>query len=370
MWRQLPTRAALTLWAIVTCQLGMADDVDAPADAQHAIAQVKLDEAIELLRAWHASFETLRFEYRWRNSGQLRKRFPEWADTPEKLDGWYHITKAWLTKGALARTEELTFEYGQLARRAVTASNGRFTWTAEYVGKSEIPRTLTTTASRDLAPPPGNLIPGWLGRGFYFSPYRSQGDYLRSWDARANDIGQILGSLCVEFSIGNSSITENAPAIEKWLDLEHDGLERLITIDYTRHSDRWECLKFRRLSNGHWFPKQVEVTSDTSTPDEVYEVEVTVAEVNEVFDSQLFEPPPWDDRTQIHDSNMFLGPKAHHRTHGGMQPSLPLATRIWHSSRRVAAKNLWLIPPVVFAIAWGIHAWWRRGRVGASGDKQ
>lgn len=364
MWQHFPTRAALALWAIVACQLGMADDVDAPADAQQAIAQVKLDEAIELQRAWHDSFETLRFEYRGTNRGQLRKRFPDWADTPEKLDGWHHITKAWLTKGALARTEELTIENGQLARRRVTASNGRFTWTAEYVRDSEVPRTLITTASRDLAPPPRNLIPGWLGRGFYFSPYRSQGDFLRNWGARASDVRQIQGSRCVEFFIGDTRM------VEKWLDLEHDGLERMIAINYGRFSDRWECLEFRRLSNGHWFPMQVEVTSDSSTPDEVYEVDVTVAEVNEVFDSNLFEPPRWDDYTLIRDASMFLGPEAQRRPHGALQPSLPITERIWLSIRTVVERNLWVIPPLLFAIGWGLFTWKRRGLPGAAGDEQ
>lgn len=348
----------------------MADDVDVPTDAQQAIARVRLDEAIELQRDWHRSFETLRFEYRWRNPGQLRKRFPEWADTPEKLDGWYHVTKAWLTKGALARTEELAFENGQLARRSVTASNGRFSWAAEYAGESDVPRTLSTTASRDLAPPPVNLIPGWLGRGFYYSPYRSHGNYLQSLGARASDVRLIQDFTCVEFSIGNNSIPENTPEVQKWLDLEHDGLERMIAINYGRFSDRWECLEFRRHSNGHWFPSQVEVTSDSSTPDEVYEVDVTEAEVNEVFDSQLFEPPRWDDFTLIRDANMFLGPEAQRRPHGAMQPSLPITERIWLSIRKVVERNLWLIPPLVFAIGWGLFAWTRSGRPDAAGDKQ
>lgn len=363
MWRPFPICAALAIWAIVACEFVMADDAGEPADAQQAIARAKLDEAIELQRAWHRSFKTLRFEYRWRNPGQLRKRFPEWTNTPEKLEGWYHITKCWLTKGAIARTEELTFEYGQLAQRTVKASNGRFSWSAEYVGESEVPRTLMTGESPDIIPPPLNRIPGWLGRGFYFSPYRSQGDDIRSWNVRANDVREIRGSRCVEFFVGNT------PVVGKWLDLEHDGLERLISVDYGRYLDRWECLEFRRLSNGHWFPKRVEVTPDSSTPDEVYEVDVTEAAVNEVFDSQLFEPPRWDDFTRIHDSGMLLGPEAQHRPNAAGQPNLPIATKIWHSTYWLAARSLWLIPPLVFAIGWGLITWMRRGLQSTAGDK-
>lgn len=365
MRRHFLTRAALAIWAIVACEFGMADDVEAPADAQHAIAQVKLDEAIELLRAWHASFETLRFEYRWRNSGQLRKRFPEWADTPEKLDGWYHITKCWFTKGAMLRTEELTFENGQLTRRSVTASNGRFSWAAEFVGESEFPRTLATQPGSSLAPSPQNAVPGWLGLGgFYFSPHHSHGDYLQMLDETAVDVHPIRGSRCVKFSLGN------VPHVEKWLDLEHDGLERLITIDYGRYLNRWECLEFLKLSNGHWFPKRVEVLSDSSTPDEIYELEVTEAEVNEVYGPNVFEPPRWDNHTRIHDAAMQLGPEAQRRPNAGQSRSMPFAVWAWRSIFQLGLKNLWLIPPLVFAIGWGLFAWKRRGLPNAAGDKQ
>jgi hypothetical protein len=183
-------------------------------------------------------------------------------------------------------------------------------------------------------------------------------------DETAVDVHPIRGSRCVKFSLGN------APLVEKWLDLEHDGLERLIIIDYGRYLNRWECIELLELSNGHWFPKRVEVLSDSSSPDEIYELEVTEAEVNEVYGPNLFEPPRWDNHTRIHDSVMQLGPEAQGRPNAGQSRSIPFAVWVWRSIFQLGLKNLWLIPPLVFAIGWGLVAWKRRGMPNATSNKQ
>lgn len=355
------THAALATWAIIACEFGMADDDDAPADAQHPIAQVKLDQAIELQRTWHASFETLRFEYRWSKRAELREPFPERADTPEKLDGWYGVTKCWLTKGMLERTEELTFKNGRRSNRRVAANTGQFAFMATYDGESEFPKALSATPNPIAPQAPRNAILGLLGDGLYFSPDESHGDRIMRFSGQPIGLREILGSACVGYRFDPPSRTVT------WLDLDHDGLERLVTVADEKYPSRWECLEFQHLPSGHWFPKRVEVVRGTSSPDDIYEINVTEVAVNEVFDSQLFEPPGWNEQTKFDDR---AGGVLNAPPRRGPGAQTITVRGIWRLFSRWIGRNLWLIPPLVFAIAWGIHAWWRRGRVGASGDKQ
>lgn len=348
----------MTVW-LASGGIGRAQDVDAPADAQQAIVRMRLDQAIELQRAWHSSFNTLRFEYRWTNRGQLRERFPEWADTPEKLDGWYRVTKCWLTKGLLERTEELTFENGRLTTRQVAANTGQFAFTAKYDGESEFPKALSATPNPIAPQAPRNAIPGLLGDGLYFSPDESHGDRIVRFNGQPIGLREILGSACVGYRFDPSSRTVT------WLDLDHDGLERLVTVADEKYPSRWECLEFQQLPNRYWFPKHVEVSNRSSSPGDVYEIDVVEVAVNEVFDSELFEPR-WDEQTEIFDQ-AGGALKAPPRRGPGAQTTT--VRGIWRLFSRWIGRNLWLIPPLVFAIAWGIHVWWRRGRVGATGNK-
>lgn len=204
-------------------------------------------ETLEKLGLWRESLTSLHVVYHWTDPQTHRLRhLPESRSLPVhrtemKWQDWWVNTNNQLMKSDTWITNSLTS-----TTRLVTGRTNHHQYYAEYSKAQGSPRLLTaadlgakkTLQNAEQMPlyPIYFAINGWFSAAFERLPAEYYGTRM------------IGGSRCVGISLEGSS----RPIM--WLDVEHDGLPRMIEPAGNVTRWGWICDEFRQADNGRWFP--------------------------------------------------------------------------------------------------------------------
>lgn len=205
-------------------------------------------QALEKLGLWRESLNTLRVVYTWTDPQSYRFRhIPGRAGklpvyrTEMKWQDWWVNTNSQLLKADTRITNSMSPTV-----RLVTGRTNHYQYYAEYTNPYGSPRLLTaadlgakkTLQNTEQMPlyPIYFAITGWFSSAFERLPAEYYGTRI------------INGSRCIGISL------EGTARPVMWLDVEHDGLPRL--IEPAGNVTRWEwiCDEFQRTEDGKWFP--------------------------------------------------------------------------------------------------------------------
>lgn len=270
----------------VACPCESASDCDAPK-----VAPAEFALTLEKLGAWRESLSSLHVVYQWTDPQSYRIRhlpasrpLPVYR-TEMKWQDWWVNTNNQLMKSDTRITNSLTSIVRQVSGRT-----NHYQYYAEYANPQASPRLLTaadlgskkTLQNAEQMPlyPIYFAINGWFSAAFERLPAEYYGTRM------------IDGSRCVGISLEGSS----RPIM--WLDVEHDGLPKM--IEPAGNVTRWEwiCDEFRQADNGSWFPAKGRF-GYVGQPYATFEVETL--RVNAELPSSDFEVPTVSKGTYVRD---------------------------------------------------------------------
>lgn len=250
-----------------------------------------LQEATAKLDTWRKSFKTLKHTY--------KTSYP--TAGPEKQSKWETTTEiTWNDRDFCRRIDDV-YENGVETAYRIMGQNDRVHW--------ELSCKNSQLECQEL-----KLLP--IDASYRF---HSASQSWHSWALGPNQnltfidrthlepikpigLRVIHGAKCVGFVYvdrGTSPI---------WLDLEHDGLVRLVGGQtYTS----WECVEVQKTSTGQWFPKAVLHRYGTTKFEDAEVIEVLDVEFNPEVADDEFEPPAMDDATKIVGEPALLTREAH-----------------------------------------------------------